>query len=254
LHETELILTPVNIKLFKQRRTLAPPVPKKIPDDATLYFVPYFPESLQEFESAYAFSYFFVNWDDKNFLADIRKLIKPRGSLELIQPPQDKISIAVHIRRNSNGLDNPMSFASDKQANRTAGYFDCLYPFKCVNDDFYIAGIKMIHELFHGQPLYVYLFTDDAHPEKIAEKYQRSLDTTDIVFDFHKDKHDHTIHVLEDFFSMLTFDCMIRSDSSFSVVASKLGDYKVIISPAGYRLENDIPAIVRANISITLGG
>ncbi|MFH1832064.1 MAG: hypothetical protein ABH827_04675 [bacterium] len=123
---------------------------------------------------------------------------------------------------------------------------------KCIDDSFYISGIKQISALYPEKQLYVYIFTDDKNPERIAKKYQDQLNNPAIAFDYRRETHDHTMHVLEGFFSMLKFDCLIRSDSSFSLVASKLGYYKYVIYPGGYQWQNNHPVIVRANILVNV--
>ncbi len=219
-------------------------------NEGTLYVVPWFPESIVEFERLEdARAYFYVNWDDEKFINHVRELIYPRYPLSLIPLPHDAITVAVHVRRNSNGFDLSMSFAFDAPP-QGRQYLDDYYPFKCVNDDFYIYGIKKVRELYRDKPLYVFIFTDDKNPEQIAEKYKRMINDDSITFDYRRGPHDHTTNVLEDFFSMLRFDCLIRADSNFSLVASKLGRYKVIISPAGYQLRDNHPVIVKAHITM----
>ncbi len=218
-------------------------------DEGSLYIVPWFPESMVEFERLEdARAYFYANWDDGNFINHVRKLIYPRCPLRLISLPNNAISVAVHVRRNSNGFDLSMSFAYNTPP-QGKQYLDDYYPFKCVNDDFYIYGIKKIRELYKDKSLYVFIFTDDKDPASIAEKYKRMINDGSITFDYRHESHDHTTHVLEDFFSILRFDCLIRADSNFSLVASKLGKYKVVISPAGYCLRNNHPVIVKAHIT-----
>ena len=39
-------------------------------------------------------------------------------------------------------------------------------------------------------------------------------------------------NVLEDFFAMTEFDCLIRPDSNYSTVAEILGDYMLVMHPA----------------------
>lgn len=221
-------------------------------DEGSLYIVPWFPESIVEFERLEdARAYFYVNWDDENFINHVRELIYPRCPLRLISLPPNTITVAVHVRRNSNGFDLSMSFAYDAPP-QGKQYLDDYYPFKCVNDDFYIYGIKKIRELYRDKPLYVFIFTDDKDPASIAAKYRQALNDDSITLDYRHEPHDHTTNVLEDFFSMLRFDCLIRADSNFSLVASKLGSYKVVISPAGYCLRNNHPIIVKAHITTTV--
>ena len=221
------------------------------PNNGTLYVVPWFPESLQEYEPVdHGFFYFNVNWDDEKFISEVREFIRPQIRLNILQIPHDKITVAVHVRKNSNGFDAPASFEQGKQVSMGTRYLDDCYPLKCVNDTFYIDGIKKIRDLFKGRSLYVYIFTDDNCPQKIAEKYQQLLNDPSIIIDYRHDNNNHEINVLEDFFSMLAFDCLIRPDSNFSLVASKLGRYKVVISPAGYQVKNNHPEIVRTNVSM----
>lgn len=223
------------------------------PNEGILYLVPWFQESLQDYERLEdGRPYFYVNWEDEYFLKEIRSLIAPRAQLELIKLPSDKVTVAVHVRRNSNGFDLSLSFKQGDYIDPSKQYLDDFFPLKCINDDFFIFGIKKIAELFPDKQLYVYIFTDDKNPGDIVEKYKKIINNPAITFDYRHDVHDHTKHVLEDFFSMLTFDCLVRSDSNFSLVASKLGDYKLVISPAGYQVKNAHPVIVRANIALKM--
>jgi hypothetical protein len=57
------------------------------------------------------------------------------------------------------------------------------------------------------------------------------LSDLDVIFDSRKESSCKT-NILEDFFALTQFDCLIRPDSHFSIAASKIADYKVIISPA----------------------
>ena len=259
LSDAELMVTVGNASsLKKEKATDVEPITQELfvdtvkicPDDGILYIIPWFPESLQEYERIEdGRLYFYVNWSDEKFLEEIRNLVSPKAKLDLLQLPSDKITVAVHVRRNSNGFDLALSFDENLQVKEGRQFLDDYYPFKCVDDDFYISSIKKLCELFQSKQIYIYIFTDDKDPEKIAEKYKNALNNPLITFDYRHDKHDHTVHVLEDFFSMLKFDCLIRSDSNFSLVASKLGNYKYDISPAGYQLKNNHPMIVRTNIS-----
>lgn len=259
LSDAELLVTVGNaFTLKREKPTDIEPITKIVlvdtviihPDDGIMYIVPWFPESLQEYERIEdGRFYFYVNWSDEKFLSEIRQLVRPKNKLDLLQLPTDKITVAVHVRRNSNGFDLALSFDENLQVKEGRQFLDDYYPFKCVDDNFYISSIKKISELFPNKSIYIYIFTDDKNPEKIAEKYKNALNNPLITFDYRHDKHDHTVHVLEDFFSMLKFDCLIRSDSNFSLVASKLGNYKYDISPGGYQLKNNHPVIVRANIS-----
>ena len=49
--------------------------------------------------------------------------------------------------------------------------------------------------------------------------------------------------LLEDFFSIPKFDCGILCQSNFSVIASKLGNYSVLISPVHTVMRDNKPVI-----------
>jgi hypothetical protein len=67
--------------------------------------------------------------------------------------------------------------------------------------------------------------TDDLNPEKLIKKYEKEfLDYDNISFGY------KNLGVIEDFFSIQKFDCIIRGDSTFSIVASLLGDMMITIS------------------------
>ena len=49
---------------------------------------------------------------------------------------------------------------------------------------------------------------------------------------------------------MLDFDCLIRPDSNYSICASILGDFKVVVSPLHIQWKNNLPYIDKARFSI----
>ena len=52
-----------------------------------------------------------------------------------------------------------------------------------------------------------------------------------MIFDCRTTVNNEFVNVLDDFFALLKFDCLIRADSNFSYIASKLGNYTLVISP-----------------------
>lgn len=183
----------------------------------TLYNIQYFSESPWELlvwgSQWYTFS---VDWKDPIFRKEVQRLISPRSPIALHEIPKDRISVALHLRLGG-GFD-PLSTV-------------VTYPAKFPPHDYYIEQLKMIYTLFHEQPLYVYLFTDDQQPLDIVRIYQRQLLGLDIQFACREKNNHHTKNVIEDFFAMMQYDCLIRPDSNFSLVAGRITDYKVIISP-----------------------
>lgn len=185
-----------------------------------LYIVPYFPES--DFESDRSSScfyrprYFSVDWTDRSFLNELRDFIKPRFQLTSPAIPQGYISVAVHVRKGG-GFD---------VANLTQ-----LVPHKSPPDCYFIEQIKRLTAMFPNQMLYVFLFTDHDKPLELMNSYESAVNNERVRFACREIDNAHNKNVLDDFFALTKFDCLIRSDSNFSLVASKLADYRVQISP-----------------------
>lgn len=67
----------------------------------SLIIVPFFLECMWYIErkpEQYASIYFAVDWKDLEFRAIINKFVAPKEQLELVHPPQDRISVAIHLR------------------------------------------------------------------------------------------------------------------------------------------------------------
>lgn len=192
----------------------------------------------------YDFSYYahaadWSDWDqgyfplkvDPIFLTKARELIKPKYPLQLIPLPQDRITVAVHIRRGG-GYDTPLLAAEEiptKPVNKR-NYVDYAFPLIFLPDQFYIEQIRNISELYNDQPMYIYIFTDDKNPERFIDLFKKTYAKPNIVFDYRKGNY-HNKNVLEDFFSIQQFDCLIRSDSTFAKSTQILGNFEVVIYP-----------------------
>ncbi len=193
-------------------------------DLSALYVIPYFPECLWENTPHNGYYYISVDWEDEEFRKILKKLIKPLYIQPFLELPQDRITVAVHVRKGGGYDDRIVRIRT---------------PLKLPPDSFYIDQIRQIYEILDKQPLYVYIFTDENEPLKLVEKYQHHLTGMDIQFDCRVTDNNHYSNVLEDFFEMTRFDCLIRPESNYSLVASKIADYRVMIKPVGFkRVEN----------------
>lgn len=206
-----------------------------IDTDATnnwLYTVPYYPEciaELEQFKNQYHF-YDSVDWNDPVFLAQVRTLISPTKKLILLTLPTNRLCVAVHIRKGG-GYDAQPILDGGSWHNDKGTPADVAFPLKFPPDSFYIEQLRNISTFFKHAPLYVYIFTDDQNSQRLADKYTRELGLANIIFDYRKTGNAHNAHVLEDFFSMMQFDVLIRSESSFSLVASRLARGQLVIYP-----------------------
>ncbi len=181
-----------------------------------VYKIPYAPDYLQEYEHIRGLKnicpYIKVDWEDKAFIEWVRPFLSLRVPVNTLSLPADKLTVALHIRRNV-GVDGDRRLAK-------------LYPYKFLSNTFYLDQIRWIYKEFNEQPLYIYFFSNDPDMEKVAEFYKKTLNIDNITFDWGKDNT-----VLSDFYSMMQFDCLVRPQSNLSIVASKFGRQKLVISP-----------------------
>jgi hypothetical protein len=195
---------------------------------STLYILPYFPESLNDRTIDTKLFYIPVDWRDEKFHALVKKLVQPKIPIPTWELPTHCITVAVHIRRGG-GWDSPRAQTID--------------PLRFPSDQFYIDQIRDLYMYFQQSPLYIYLFTDDPFPEVIAKKFQQSLKDLNVCLDYRKQGNKHNANVLEDLFAMVQFECLIRPESNYSIVASIIGSFKVIVHPVQFHWEGKEPII-----------
>jgi hypothetical protein len=239
LHEVELPYA-VHYKKFKNTVYLGKKSTVTSQAMATLYVVPYFPESKWELKHGISFSgkawdYIAVDWHDPQFIALLRHVIAPRTPQQAMALPPDRIWVAIHMRKGGNH-DTPETLPG--------------FPLKFLPDEFYITQLHKLYALLQERPLYVYLFTDDNNPLALMHKFQSNCAHLNIQFDCRRHGNCDTRNVIEDFFALQQFDCLLHSESNFSFIASKLGTYMVSLFPDSfYKVHNQI---VYDHINLTL--
>jgi len=183
----------------------------------TLFLVKHSPDSYEEHLAVnWGNPYVPVNWKDPGFKKLMCELIKPRFDLNLIYPPENVISVALHYR---SGVG-----------------FDCelarrYHPLRFLLDEYYIEQLTTLHKLVNHEPMYVYIFTDHPDPRAVVNLFKPYF-PDNIEFDCRKIENRHDLNVVEDLFSMTKFDCMIRPVSHYSIIASHIADFKIEIYPA----------------------
>lgn len=172
-----------------------------------------------------------IDWFDATFIEELKKNIAPRYELEKVIIPEDCISIAVHVR-------NGGGFAVDTQQEKER----C--PLRFVPDEFFIAQIARLADMFPNDNLYVHIFTDHLEPAVLMKKFKKALNNPRITFGFRKQDNYHNANVLEDFFSMMDFDCLVRPGSHYSRFVQRLGNNKVVIYPESIKKTSDGKSII----------
>lgn len=228
LHKSEYLYSDSCKNVFKKIVTLNGKLAVNLSDSSpTLYVVPYFPESKYELRDCKNFSgthwdYFLVNWNDREFIDVLKKFIIPCNSVVKISLPTNRVNIALHIRAGGS-YDTQETIAA--------------FPLKFVSTDFFINQIKKLYLFLNNTPLYVCLFTDDNNPMKIVGKLKENLKKFDIQFDCRKQKGSDAQNVINDFFTLQQFDCLLHSESNFSFIMSKIGDFMISIYPDSFYKE-----------------
>lgn len=252
MHETEIHYKDCNLSKFKNIIEFKKGSNLNIDRYAkTLYIIPYFPESISEHQppdpgphisncGRYAdWFYFQTDWNDKEFIKEINKLIAPIKPLSLIVPTQnnDTLNIAIHVRKNSIDFDyDSLDGLPEEKYDPHAIYMDVTLPLKHICDRYYIEQIKYLTKLYKDKKFYVFIFTNDPKPDLLAEKFKKEINNDQVIFDYRKNKTNDYSNVLEDYFSMAyNFDCLIRSESNFALTASKLRPPTILIYPLHHK-------------------
>ena len=158
-----------------------------------------------------------IDWYDRKFVNELKKLIAPCGSVTCVTIPSGCISVAIHVRRGG-------GYVIDKKMMKHM-------PNKFAPEHFYVDQIKRILSMYSDKQLYVHIFTDDPKPKKIVSQFKAVITNERITWGYRKKKNRFFANVLEDFFSMMQFDCLIRPGSNFSRFVERLGDHQVVIYP-----------------------
>jgi hypothetical protein len=172
-----------------------------------------------------------IDWYDQVFVKELKRNITPRYQLNKVIVPDGYMSVAVHVR-------NGGGFTADNEQEQER----C--PLRFVPDEFFINQIARIADMFKEQNLYVYIFTDHLEPAKLKKKFKQVLNNPRITFAYRKENNSHNSNVLEDFFSMMDFDCLIRPGSHFSRFVQRLGNNKIVIYPESVRKTSDGKSVI----------
>lgn len=210
------------------------------PNCNTILSVPYFPESSYEKENGRteqneSWKYFNVDWNDKVFRKTVLDDLTPLVPLKKVIPPEHMISVALHMRKGGN---------FDSQVDKEG------FVMKFLPDSYYIEQLKALHNILGKPLLYVYIFTDDHNPGMIHRKFKSHFSGENIVFHCRRDKNTEKINVLDDFFSLFEFDCLIHSHSNFSLIPSLLHDYLVQITPTDVVIEGGKRTYIQESLKV----
>lgn len=193
-----------------------------------LFEVPYYPDSTYLYEGRPQAQYTIVNWKDPEFLQRLRQCISPLKDLQKPLMPKGRMTVALHYR-SGGGYDKPG--------------WQQIFPLKGPPDAYYSEALSMLYQVV-DRPLYVFIFTDDPKPRKVRKKLSTLFTEEKMVFACREGANSHDQNVLEDFFALGEFDCLIRPDSNFSFMAAVLFPFKIIVSPAHHRIDQNKEIVI----------
>jgi hypothetical protein len=206
LHEQEDMYTPESEQLFTHITHLPPSAQYHIENDNNTLYVSYWKTDID------------IDWSDTVFIEGLKQKIAPRNELKKTFIPKDRISIAVHVR-------NGGTFGGDHAKEKER----C--PLRFVSNNFFIRQVQRLADMFNQQKLFVYIFTDHPNPAKLVKKFKKRINNPNITFSYRKENNSHNANVLEDLFSMMKFDCLVRPESNFSRFVQRLGNNTITIYP-----------------------
>ena len=196
-----------------------------------LYIVPYFPETFYERNFCKNYEggkwyYFNAEWQDNAFKKILRDNIRPNYIINNdIIIPSNSISVAIHLR--TGGLFD------DKEVIK-------VFPMKFVSNEFYFQEIEHVLKHYSNQKIFIHIFTDDLNTLDILDIYKKKFKQKNIMFNIRKLNNNHESNILEDFFAMLKFDCLIHGESNYSLTASFLGNFKYKARPTFFEIKDNI--------------
>ena len=183
-----------------------------------LFEVPYYPDGNNYlFEGRWA-QFTHIDWKDPEFLKRLRALISPSIPIPKQDIPENSISVALHYRSGEGYDDHGWQWR---------------FALKGPPDLFYEEALRVLHGVVR-QPLYIFIFTDSPNPIAVRQKFEQRLSDLPLTFACRAEENSHYHNVIEDFFAFKEFDCLIRPESNFSLMASRLFPFKIVVSPAHF--------------------
>ncbi len=178
-----------------------------------IYHLPYFSDFVGQQEINPHWLDIKIDWDDPMIKERIQSMVRPIFDVKTPQFKEGHISVALHIRRGK-VFDGPGLMERE--------------PLKAPPISYFLEALQYVEDYFYPTPLDIHIFTDDPNPKELAEELGLEVS-------YRVSGNSHDRNVIEDFFSMIEMDVLIRSESNFSYCASLLGDYILDITPTSRR-------------------
>jgi hypothetical protein len=169
--------------------------------------------------------------NNPEFKKRLQRVIAPLHAIEPIVLPEDRISVAVHVRTGG-GFDKVDFIEENSRIKKNSDYSGQIHPQRFPPESYYTEQLETISTLLNHQPLFVHIFTDDRDPIAITKRFKQTLShLPNITYSCRTRGNAHNLNVIDDLFNMTRFNCLIRPASSYSKMAQLLGDHAIITYP-----------------------
>jgi hypothetical protein len=183
----------------------------------TLFVVDYFPSDIFEWNMDSTRSIALeIPWHEQQFAQYLKSSLSPRIPIPELRKP-GRLNVADHVRALS-GDDTPET---------SIRYL----PLKVPTFEYHKRQIRKVYNWNLKKPMHVFVFTDSKNPQHILQEFRKSFRHEDITFDVHIRSNVDTDYPVEDFFAMQQFDVLIATQSNFSMMASRLKKFDMLIFP-----------------------
>lgn len=198
---------------------------------------------------------------------EIKKLIKFKQKIDVNIIPQDRVSLAVHIRKGNGGGENYDGELTSLQLfdfDRSMVRYHNVntYPFEsleeqytCINsskwtmdtgytllslkfppEQYYVDQIIKISQDLNNQNIAVLIVTDDRDPFSLISRIKQSINKSNITYHYVDNRlKDHSTRIVEDLYNLSLCDGLIRSQSNFAKIAELMGNHKFIFFTGNHK-------------------
>lgn len=183
----------------------------------TLFILDYLPTDISEWDpNPWMKILFNVPWQEAGFHAYLKKVASCRNSIPNLRK-EGVLNVADHVRTLS-GTDTPETSIAQ-------------LPLKHPNLRYHKNQIRRIYELNKQRPMFVFIFSDTKNPHQLIAEFQQEFRNFNIEFGIQYLDQPDTNFAVQDFFAMQKFDVLIATQSNFSTMASRIGDFDLILTP-----------------------
>ncbi len=183
----------------------------------TLFMVEYFPSDVFEWNLTPSWTTALViPWKEEGFANYLRKSLQPKIPIPDFTV-EGRLNVADHMRDLSGGDVDHISRR--------------FLPLKHPYIDYHERQIRRVYEWSGKKPMHVFIFSDTKTPLEFLEQIKSRFPHEDILFKIQVLEQPDVNYVVQDFFAMQKFDVLITTQSNFSMMASRLADFDMIISP-----------------------